>query len=120
MSRRVVGPLPLSAEGSLERGGVSPRAEALRGGLAEGASNEAETTCASRGLGREPSSGAEIVPRLARPRRDRTVVLGRGPGVHLGFPRPKRYWAPSLDVGAASWKDSAQVANLVLRALRVF
>ena len=66
------------------------------GGSAEGASNETEIACASRGLGRAPSSEAEIAPRLARPRRGRTVVPGRGPSVHLGFPYLKRLRASKL------------------------
>ena len=76
----------LSRNFSLPRG-VSSEAEfppcrGPAGGPAEGASSETEIACVSRGLGGEPSSEAEIVPRLARPRRDRTVVLGHGPGVH--------------------------------------
>ena len=54
-------------------------------GSAEGASGELEIACASRGLGRESSSEAEFALRLVRPQKSRTVVLGRGPSVHLGF-----------------------------------
>jgi len=54
-------------------------------GSAEGASSEAEIACASRGLGRESSSEAESAPRLMRPQRGRTVVLGRGMSVYLGL-----------------------------------
>ena len=56
-----------------------------REGSAEGVSSEAEITCASRGLGREPSNEAEFAPQLARPRRGCTVELDRGPNEHLGF-----------------------------------
>ena len=82
----MVGPLPQSAEGGLERGRDFPPCHGPAGGSAEGASNETEIACASRGLDRAPSSEAEIAPRLARPRRGRTVVPGRGPSVGLPVP----------------------------------
>jgi len=62
-------------------------------GSAQGASGEAEIACASRGLGVEPSSETEFVLRLVRPRKGRTVVLGRGPSTRLGF------LAPGKDLG---------------------
>jgi len=54
-------------------------------GSADGASSEAEIACASRGLGGEPSSEAELAPRLMRPQRGRTMVLGREMNVYLGL-----------------------------------
>jgi len=57
-------------------------------GSAQGASSEVEIAHASRGLGVEPLSEAEFAPRLVRPRKGRTVVLGRGPSVRLGFLAP--------------------------------
>ena len=62
-------------------------------GSAEGASGEAEIACALRGLGVEPSSETEFAPRQVRPRKGRTVVLGRGPSTCLGF------LAPGKDLG---------------------
>ena len=88
----MVGPLLQSAEGSLERGGVSPTPRP-RGGSAEGASSEAEVACASRGLNGEPSGEVESAPRLVRPRRGCTVELDRGPNEHLGFSSLEWLWA---------------------------
>ena len=62
----------------------SPPCRGPAEGSVEGASGEAEIVIALRGLGGEPSSEAEFAPRLVRPRKGRTVVLGRGPSVHLG------------------------------------
>ena len=85
------------------------------GGSTEGASNETEIACAPRGLGRGPSSESEIVPQPARPRRGRTMVLGRGPSVRLGFLHLKGFGRPGLDAGATSEKETIQVPNPVLR-----
>ena len=81
-SHRVVGTPPQSAEGGSSEAEFPP----CRGpaeGSAEGASGESEIAYTSRGLGREPSSEAEIAPRLVRPRMDRTVALVRGPSVYF-------------------------------------
>ena len=74
--------------------GVSSEAEFLprRGlaeGSAEGASSEAEIASATRGLGRDPLSKAELMLRLVRPRKSRTVVLCRGPSVRFGLLTPE-------------------------------
>ena len=79
---------------SLPRRGVSNEEEfpPHRGpveGSAEGASSEAEIASATRGLGREPLSKAELMLRLVRPRKSRTVVLCRGPSVRFGFLTPE-------------------------------
>ena len=75
----VVGTPPQSAEGGSSEAEFPP----CRGSSAEGASGESEIAYTSRGLGREPSSEAEIAPRLVRPRMDRTVALVRGPSVYF-------------------------------------
>jgi len=49
------------------------------------ASSETESACAPRGFGVESSGEAEFAPRLVRPRKGRTVVLGRGLSVFVGF-----------------------------------
>ena len=80
------------------RGAVSNEAEfPSRRGPAESssvwASSETEIACAPRGFGVESSGEAEFAPRLVRPRKGRTVVLGRGPSTRLGF------LAPGKDLG---------------------
>jgi len=72
-----------TAEGGLERGGVSHRAEAPRRARLEGRPPTLKRGGDERvagGLGGVASSEAEMVPRVrVRPRMGRTAELGRGP-----------------------------------------
>ena len=83
-SRQVVRSQLQFVEGGFERGKVTPRRGPAEGS-AEGASSEAETWRAAWGLGGETSSEAKVALQRVRPRKSRTVALGRGPSVHLGF-----------------------------------
>ena len=76
--------------------------------------SESEITFASRVLGREPSSEAEIVSTVSEALGG--PYRGAGPWAErdLGFPYLKRLWASEFG------KDPARVPNPTVRVLRVF
>ena len=74
--------------GGLERGGVRLRSEGD-----PSSSGKAKMWRTATSLGRESSSEAELALRLVKPRKSRTVVLGRGPSVCLGLLHLERIWA---------------------------